>query len=215
MIRGLIVGKFAPLHRGHVLLATSALSCCDELSILSYTSQKFDRCDAVRRRRWLHCNFPTARVVVLDDHGPIPGDAAPDDVHRAFIAALLNELHFIPHRVFTSEAYGFGFADCLARAFSRSVEHISIDSGRVRIPVSATAIRADVHAQRHWLAPSVYADFVQRIAMLGAESTGKSTLSRWLAHIRSTHCVAEYGREVWESKAGALTFTDLLLIAQG
>ena len=215
MIRGLAVGKFAPLHLGHELLITTALAGCNELLIISYTSQKFVGCDAVHRRRWLQQRFPESRVVVLDDDTPVPDDNAPDNVQRAFVVTLLQELVFVPDRVFTSESYGLGFANYLAAAFSHSVEHVSVDPARVRIPVSATKIRANVHAHKHWLAPQVYASFIQRIAFLGAESTGKSTLGEWLAVTRATEYAAEYGREVWEANAGVLTFPDLLRIAKG
>ena len=215
MIRGLVVGKFAPLHRGHALLVSTALSQCDELLILSYTSQVLHRCDADRRRRWLEKSFPTARIVVIDDQAPKPDDASEDEVQRAFVAALLSELHFIPTLVFSSEAYGAPFAQYLSRAFSQPVGHVSVDQSRARIPVSATAIRANIHAMREWLAPHVYADFVERIAFLGAESTGKTTLGKWLAQARGTHYVPEYGRAVWEANKGVLRFPDLLRIAQG
>ena len=43
--------------------------------------------------------------------------------------------------------------------------------------VSGTAIRADVHRHRGELDPRVYRHFVERVVFLGAESTGKSTLT--------------------------------------
>jgi NadR type nicotinamide-nucleotide adenylyltransferase len=51
------------------------------------------------------------------------------------------------------------------------------------------------------------------VLVLGAESSGKSTLSRALAERLNTCWAAEYGRELWESKNGALVFEDLLHIA--
>ncbi|TPG65880.1 AAA family ATPase [Hymenobacter nivis] len=53
-----------------------------------------------------------------------------------------------------------------------------------------------------------------RIVLLGAESTGKTTLCRALAAAYSTAWVPEYGRQLTEEKMGALTFADHLLIAQ-
>ncbi len=40
--RGLVVGKFCPLHLGHELLINRARSQCDDLIVLSYTKPGFD-----------------------------------------------------------------------------------------------------------------------------------------------------------------------------
>lgn len=53
-----------------------------------------------------------------------------------------------------------------------------------------------------------------RVVLLGAESTGKTTLCRALAADYRTAWVPEYGRQLTEEKLGALTFADHLHIAQ-
>lgn len=60
----------------------------------------------------------------------------------------------------------------------------------------------------------VYADFVERVAILGGESSGKSSLAAALALRFDTLHVAEYGRELWEAKQGRLVFEDLLTIGR-
>ena len=55
---------------------------------------------------------------------------------------------------------------------------------------------------------------VKRIAMLGGESTGKSTLSEALAKQLNTVFTTEYGRDLWLEKKGQLVFSDLLLIGE-
>ncbi|OQW86042.1 MAG: hypothetical protein BWK72_19170 [Rhodoferax ferrireducens] len=214
MIRGLVVGKFAPFHRGHEFLISNALSQCDELLILSYTSRDFPVCDAARRRQWIQKSFPEVRVVVFDATDNVPDDEASDSVQREFVARKLRELEYLPTHVFTSEDYGLGFAEHLSTSLLQPITHVSVDPSRGNHPVSATDIRADVHGNRHWLPPHVYADFVERIALIGAESTGKSTLGFWLSQQLETQFAGEYGRELWEQKHGQLSFDDLLLIGQ-
>jgi len=214
MIRGLVVGKFAPLHRGHEFLISTAISQCDDLLILAYTSREFPGCDAAHRRKWIEKSFPDARVVVLDETRNVPDDDESDEVQREFVARKLRELDFLPTHVFTSEDYGQGFADHLSRSLHQPVAHVNVDPSRGEHPVSATDIRANVHQNRKWLSSHVYADFVERIAFVGAESTGKSTLGLWLSQQLETNFAAEYGRELWEEKKGQLTFDDLLLIGQ-
>ena len=42
--RGLVVGKFCPLHLGHELLIRRAQTECEELVVLSYTKPGFAGC---------------------------------------------------------------------------------------------------------------------------------------------------------------------------
>lgn len=55
---------------------------------------------------------------------------------------------------------------------------------------------------------------VKRIAILGGESTGKSTLAEALAAQLHTLYTTEYGRDLWLEKKGQLLFSDLLLIGE-
>jgi NadR type nicotinamide-nucleotide adenylyltransferase len=69
---------------------------------------------------------------------------------------------------------------------------------------------------RHWelLPPPVARTLVQRIALLGGESSGKTTLAARLANELNTAWVPEYGRELWEAKNGILNYEDLAVIAR-
>ncbi len=111
--------------------------------------------------------------------------------------------------VFSSEAYGDGLAAALGAM------HVCVDPDRTRHPVSGTAIRADVHAHREALDPRVYAHFVRRVVLMGAESTGKTTLAAALAAHYETAWVEEYGRFVFEREARTLTPMHHLEIAHG
>ncbi len=112
--------------------------------------------------------------------------------------------------VFSSEAYGTE----LARRFG--AVHVAVDPARGTVPVSGTSVRADPVA--HWsaLAPCVRAWFVRRVVVVGAESTGTTTMATALAeHYRrrggvwaDTRWVAEYGRELTEHKLAALRAAD-------
>ena len=55
---------------------------------------------------------------------------------------------------------------------------------------------------------------IPRIVLLGAESSGKSTLCQALATTYHTVWVPEYGRQLTEEKNGELAFDDLLHIAR-
>nr|WP_315381822.1 AAA family ATPase [uncultured Sphingomonas sp.] len=228
MLTGLVVGKFAPLHKGHEALIAFARARCDRLVILSYSKPELPGCPPERRAAWLAALYPDAVRLVLDDTvladfasrtgasaRALPDNDAPDEVHRAFVAwvcrAMLGQT---VDRVFTSEAYGNGFAASLAQHFDHPVQHVPFDRPRARVPISATRLRADPALHRAFLAPAIRRDLVRRVVLLGGESTGKSTLAAALAARLGTCWVPEYGRELWELRGGDLRFDDLLAIAR-
>ena len=215
--RGLVVGKFCPLHRGHMLVIDTALEACDEVFILSYTKPEFEGCGLDARAGWLQALYPRARALVLSDSPafPIPHNDAPDTDHRAFVGRVCRDMFGNQvDAVFTSEDYGDGFAASLSAYFGAHVAHVCVDKARYRVPVSGTAIRCDPHAHRVFLDPSVYASFVKRVAILGGESSGKTTLACSLASGLETVWVPEYGRERWVEKGGDLSFDDMREIGE-
>jgi HTH-type transcriptional repressor of NAD biosynthesis genes len=215
---GLVVGKFAPLHLGHEHLVAAARAACDQLLVLSYSRPELPGCGPERRAGWLAARFPFARTVVVtagDVERPMPANHDDGQEHNDFVAWLLaGPLATRVDAVFTSEDYGDGLAATLAARQGSPVAHVSVDRARAAVPASGTAVRADVHAQRGFLAPEVYASFVARVALLGGESSGKSTLARALASRFETEWVHEYGRELWEERGGRLDPPDLLHIAE-
>ncbi|HTR40853.1 MAG TPA: AAA family ATPase [Pseudomonadales bacterium] len=231
--RGLVVGKFAPLHRGHELVIHHAFEQCDEVILISYSKPELPGCSPEVREQWLAALFPNAvRLVVTHarlqewkkleaDPGQIPHNDADEKIHREFCAYLCRSvLKKEIDVIFTSESYGNGFAEELTRYFRRhnpaaaEVRHIIVDHHRKQIPVSGTHLRENVHQNRQWLSPAVYASFVKRICFLGGESSGKSTLAGTLGRHFGTMHVPEYGRELWDKKKGNFVFEDMLLIAQ-
>jgi NadR type nicotinamide-nucleotide adenylyltransferase len=228
MLTGLVVGKFAPLHKGHEALIAFARAQCDRLVVLSYSKPDLPGCPPERRAAWLAALYPDALRLVLDDAAlvdfaartgqaarTLPDNDAPDEAHRSFVAWVCRAiLGLTVNRVFTSEVYGDGFAASLARHFGHPVDHVMFDPARVRIPISATRLRADPSLHRAFIAPAIRRDLVRRVTLLGGESTGKSTLAAALAHRLGTLWVPEYGRELWELRGGELRFEDLLAIAR-
>lgn len=211
--RGLVVGKFCPLHRGHMLVIDSALAACDEVVVLSYTKPEFEGCGKAVREGWLRTLYPQVRALVLEDSAAVrlPDNAAPDAEQRDFVASLLTSE---VDAVYTSEDYGDGFAASLGAHFGRVVHHVCVDKARTLVPISGTAIRDDPYAARAFLAPAVYASFVKRVAVLGGESSGKTTLASALAERLGTVWAPEYGRERWVEKSGVLAYEDMLHIGQ-
>ncbi|NUT48414.1 MAG: AAA family ATPase, partial [Saccharothrix sp.] len=81
--------------------------------------------------------------------------------------------------------------------------HVLVDLARTAHPVSGTAVRADPRGRWADLARATAVGLCARIVVLGAESTGTTTLSRDLAAALGAPWVPEYGREHTELKLAA------------
>ncbi|MEO8561711.1 MAG: AAA family ATPase [bacterium] len=204
---GLVIGKFYPPHQGHVYLIGTALFHCRRVSVLVLGSSS-ESLDMRLRAQWIRDCFPAAdglRVVAELDDAPIDFDD--DDawgVHMRVmghaldrIAEEFNEPAYPIDAVFSSEMYG---AELALRFGAR---HVCLDQARALHAVSSTGVRADLAG--HWmqLPASVRAGLALRVAIVGAESTGTTTLARDLRDAlrarggvwERTAWVAEYGRE--------------------
>ncbi|MDL5351461.1 AAA family ATPase [Microbacterium sp. zg-YB36] len=193
---GLVIGKFYPLHAGHSHLIRAAARACDRVTV-QVIGASVESITVATRERWIREEHPTVHVVAFVDDTPVDfGSDTAWDAHTAIIAGALERP---VDAVFTSDAYG----EELARRLDAT--WVQVDPGRVMTPVSGTAVRADPAAHWHELAPAVRASLTSRIVVLGAESTGSTTLAAALAAELGTHWVPEYGREHSITRAGGLT----------
>jgi HTH-type transcriptional regulator, transcriptional repressor of NAD biosynthesis genes len=183
---GLIVGKFYPPHRGHKHLIDFARSRVDELRVI--VCQKPDESPRGElRAAWLREIHPDAKVLLIDD-------VYDEQDSRVWADNSVRWLGFVPDLVFTSEDYGERFAHFLG------CEHILVDKDRQTVPISGTAVRSNPLGCWDFLEPPVRAWYAKRICLVGAESTGKTTLAQMLAERYQTVWVPEYGREYSERK---------------
>jgi len=189
VIRGLVIGKFYPPHRGHKFLIETALRQVDHLDVL-ICSRADQAIPGELRRQWMQEIHPSAHVRSIDD----PGE---DDNSKFWAEYTVKILGRAPDVVFTSEDYGEVYARFLG------CRHVMVDRQRINVPISARAIRS--HPLRHWefLEPCVRAYFAKRISVVGAESTGTTTLACDLAQHYQTAWVPEYGREYCEKMQAA------------
>lgn len=210
MTRGLVFGKFMPLHRGHQLVIERALADSDAVTVVVYDSSPAGDYPAMPlelRAQWISDLHPDVEAVVPLDDPRRKQDDGDDPRHAALYAAGVEFLGEFD-RVFTSETAYEGFANMLG------AEHVVVDEARELVSISGTKIREDVYEHRAWLDPRVYATLVQKIALVGTESTGKTSLARSLAERLHTSWVHEYGRELWVEQGGGASFADYLKIAR-
>jgi NadR type nicotinamide-nucleotide adenylyltransferase len=157
---------------------------------------------------WLREEYQGTHVQVVGIMDNLQIDYEDDDVWAGHIALMRKAIEESEHAdfpvsaVFTSEPYGGE----MARRFGAA--DVRLDPSRGTVPISATNIRADPIAHWQTLAPAVRAGLARRVVVLGAESTGTTTLSLDLAEAfrarggahASTGWVPEYGRTLTVAK---------------
>jgi HTH-type transcriptional repressor of NAD biosynthesis genes len=206
---GLIVGKFYPPHAGHHFLIDAAVTACERVTVVVAPSSG-ESIPLELRAAWLRETHPQITIAAVYDDVPVDyDDDAIWDAHCAIFRKAVREADAgAPpiDAVFSSEPYG----DELAHRFD--AKHVAVDPARSARPISGTAVRADPIA--HWssLSPPVRAWLTRRVIVVGAESTGTTTMARALAATyrdrggvwAATRWVPEYGRELTERKLTAL-----------
>lgn len=204
---GFVLGKFCPLHKGHMLLIETALSHVEQLYVV--VDNTMDDVIAVNRRmQWVKNEYPEA-IVMTQPH-PLPQDPTetPDfwNIWKETLCALLPEKIEI---VFASETYGERLAKELNAQF------MMVDYERRLVPISATSIRTDMVRNWDYLSNAAKADLMTTICVFGPESTGKTTLTKQLAAYFGSPYVEEYAETVIRANKGDISFEDMEVIVRG
>ncbi|MAP93446.1 MAG: cytidyltransferase, partial [Ponticaulis sp.] len=193
---GLVVGKFWPLHAGHSNLIQTALSRCERVTVQLLVHPEED-IPLETRANWIREIHPEAQLVTgMDD---VPTDFEDPDIWDRHMAIIEGLLDAPVDAVFTSDEYGGELAERL------NAHWVQVDAGRRLTPVSGTAVRADPIANWQFLHPAVRQYFCRRVIVLGAESTGTTTLALALAEALDCPYVPEYGREYTYDRTGGPT----------
>jgi HTH-type transcriptional repressor of NAD biosynthesis genes len=204
MKRGLVIGKFMPLHYGHISLIEFAAAHCDEL-IVSMSYNAFDVISDELRFSWIIETFkdqPNIKVFsIVDDFDR--EDLSLNERTKIW-ADRMRQVYPPIDIIFSSEEYGIPFAKNLR------AEHKSFDPERKLFPVSATRIRKNPFAYWKFIPKAVRPFFVKKICFYGPESTGKTFLAQKLATYYHTEFVPEVAREVVTSND--FTLEDIIKI---
>ena len=196
---GLVIGKFYPFHLGHVHLIERALESCERVTV-EVLGASVESLSLDERMQWVReafpvTEFPQLRVVGAMDDAEV--DYASDDAWNAHMQVIEGLLDSPVDTVLSGDAYGQEMATRLA------AEWIRVD--RREVPITGRAIRAELAARWHELPPSTQRGLGFRVVVLGAESTGSTTLALDLAEHTGAPYVAEYGRLYSEIREGGFT----------
>jgi HTH-type transcriptional regulator, transcriptional repressor of NAD biosynthesis genes len=198
---GLVIGKFYPPHLGHHVLIRAAAAASRRVTVLvlAHPAESIPLMDRVHWLREVHSSDRQVTIHGAIDPHPIDyEDAAVWNLHEAEFRRALAEVTDAPvSAVFSSEPYG----PELARRFG--AVSVDVDPDRTLLPVSGTSVRADPVARWEEVSEPVRGWLARRVVVIGAESTGTTTVSLALRDaLRArggshglTRWVPEYGRE--------------------
>lgn len=184
-MRGLVIGKFYPPHLGHNYLIGAALKKCTNVDVLVVDNLSY-HIPAAKRAAWLQQHHPSADIKIIPDINN-------DDDSVAWAAHTMQFLGYKPDVVFTSEDYGGPWAHYMG------AKNVVVDKAREAVPISGTKVRKDVLASWQYLSDETKSGLALRIVVVGAESTGTTTLARDLATELNVPWVPEVGRYYTES----------------
>ena len=206
---GFIGGKFLPFHLGHMYAIIEAANRVNQLYVITTSSEKRDRelCerDGIKyipagvRLSWLGEALGDLENVKLlnfeDDKGD--KDYNWQDGAERIKKAIGAKIDFI----FSSEnSYEEKFKELYPEA-----KHVVIDDARKTVSISATELRKNLYSNWDKLPKNVRKYFTKRIALVGTESCGKTTLAKQLAKFYNTNWVHEVGRDYCDKHGNQLT----------
>ena len=232
MTQGMFVMKAIPLHLGHIHAINLAASQCSRLFVILCHSEsdseyfqnlKLNPVPWKIRLKWLKEIYNDIAHVKILQHFE---DGIPPYPHgwkewSESIKTLLwgrgielDDNKRLQFKWFSSEVKD----QENARKHFPSVDFVLIDPGRKNVPISATKIRrGGIYKYWQYLPGVVRPYFAKKVVIVGTESTGKTTLVKFLAKKFNTSWTEEYGRDFVETECFGdetlLKFDDFATIA--
>ncbi|HLK28281.1 MAG TPA: AAA family ATPase [Puia sp.] len=190
----MIIGKFMPLHKGHIALINFAREHVDELLLIICVSDK-EPIDGNLRKKWVDETFASTNAtskLFFYKEDELPNTSVSSRAVSKSWADVLSKYFPSVDIIFSSEDYGDYLAEYM------SARHIAYDKGRKNIFVSSTIIKENSLKYWDYIADSAKSYFVKKVVLLGSESTGKSILTERLANHFNTTFVPEMARQILE-----------------
>lgn len=229
---GFVIMKALPFHRGHAHLIEQGNSFCEFLTVLvcSINSEPLaghlrfrwvrDYVDRMKLKNvvvyhfsevsLMNSMFTDIRNLIISTNTPLFIPQVPEE-HPLFWeiwSGIVKKYVFEPDVIVSSEKYG----DIMAEKMN--IKHICVDEERKLYPVSGTAIRSRPLKYWRYLPDEVQCFYRKRVAIVGGESVGKTTMVQKLAKHFDSEYVPEYGRFIWDKIKDTLQVKDFLHIGR-
>lgn len=173
--KALVIGKFMPLHKGHIGLINFACENA-EMVLVCVLAHRKECIPLDRRVNWVKDSMLAGVVSAcgLMYDADVLNSSSNSDIESSIAWAeyLKNQLEDFESIdvVVGSEQYVKFIAEYLG------IQYLIYDDKRLQINISATTIKNDVIKNWDYLAPSVKRTYAKHICICGSESTGKTTV---------------------------------------
>jgi HTH-type transcriptional repressor of NAD biosynthesis genes len=205
---GLIIGRYLPMHMGHVNAIMKASYMCDKLIVVIIHNQMVDReiCERdnfkyivpeIRARwiTWLIKDMKNVSILPVEEEVDVNGKLVfPQNTDKIF-RAIGKPIH----RLFHTD---LNYRRLIVEKHPE-IELLIEQYDLKKFAISSTMIRRE-GIEKHWdnIPNFVRPYFVKKVVIVGTESSGKSTLTKHLAKLYNTNYVEEYGRRMCEDMGG-------------
>lgn len=199
MTRAWILMTAMPPTKGHRNLIKFGASLATEVHVIACTQdgEPFVS-ERVGALRTIAHSIRYSKVTIHQLHRSLPQDPETPGFWELWKRILTNgDKEMTPYFLYgvepgdyivSSEAYGKKLAELTGATF------MTYDPNRELLPIKATPIREDVYTYFRNVAPEFQHNLRVNVTVFGAESTGKTTLSKDLAAIAQGHWFFEYAR---------------------
>ena len=198
---GMYGGSFDPLHIGHIHDIIKAASMCEELYVMISWCEGRESTSKELRYRWIlnSCKHLTNMKIIMVEDEAVSKEVYNTDYYWEKGAQDIKNLIGKPiDIVFCGDDYlGSGRFESLY--CPESVVHYF---PRKEVPISSTEIRNWAMDNWEYIPQVARPHYVQKVLIVGGESTGKTTLSQNLALAYNTNWVHEVGRDTCEFAGG-------------
>lgn len=218
-IKSVVIGKFMPLHNGHIYMINFAKNFSDELTVLADNlPSHIETMSLESRVNILKKEFKDIIIKGIDiETYQEPEDS--ENFWEFWRDTIIRNVGYKPDYIIGSMDYIKKLAEVIGCQF------IMIDKERENIPISATIIR-DAYKEYNlgntkklkdvyqYIPNSSREYYIKDIYIVGGESTGKTTFAKKLSSFFETLMIKEYAEYYIKENSKDLNEQDLFNIAK-
>ena len=176
--RALIIGKFMPLHRGHMKMIEHAAEIARLVDVV-VLGWKGEPISMIQRYNWVSDTYVDVSYI-----HPILLGYDPNELNSSSESDLQSSIEWAEY--LKANLYDFDKYDVIVGSEKYvqymgeylGIDYDIFDEERKNVSISATAIKSDIVNNWDYLAPAVKRTYAKHICIVGSESTGKTTVCR-------------------------------------